>query len=114
MNLTTIKTAADMKLDGVNFDCEWRDKVLSAVTLTDKSGNLVRFVLESYSVRALVPAPVEKKTVHVVSGKVRVVGTEIREQFDEAHEASTRRYELERADVLDEVAVTTEEVLIPF
>lgn len=114
MNLKTIKNAGELKLDGVTFDCEFRDKTLAAVTLTDKSGNLVRFVLENYSVRALVPAAPEKKTVHVVSAKVRVVGTEIREQFDELYEATSRRSELEQADVCDEVKVATEEIEVPF
>lgn len=114
MNLKTIKNAADMKLDGVTFDCEFRDKVLSAVTMTDKSGNLVRFVLENYSVRALVPAPPEKKTVHVVSGKVRVIGTTIREEFEQPYEANSRRSELEQADVCEAITVTTEDVEIPF
>lgn len=114
MNLKSIKTAADMKLDGVTFDCEFRDKVLAAVTLTDASGNLVRFVLESYSVRALVKAQPEKKKVHVVSGTVKVVGSPVREVFDEAYEATSRRVELESADVIDNLAVNVEEVEIPF
>lgn len=114
MNLKTVKKATDMKLEGVSFECEFRDGSLAAVTLTDKSNNLVRFVLENYNVRALVPAPPAKKTVHVVSGKVRAVGTEIREEFDEAYEANSRRSELEQADVCESVAVAVEEVEIPF
>lgn len=114
MNLQSVKKASDLKLDGVTFDCEYRDKTLSAVTLTDKSGNLVRFVLENYSVRALVPAPPEKKTVHVVTAKVRSVNAPIREQFDEIHEANERRSELDRADVCEDIAVTQEEVEILF
>ena len=114
MNLKSIKNAGDLKLDGIAFDCEWRDKTLAAVTMTDKGGNLVRFVLENYSVRALVLAPPEKKTVHVVAGKVRGIGTEIREQFDEPYEANSRRNEIEQADVCESVVVTTEDVDIPF
>lgn len=114
MNLKTIKNASDMKLDGVTFECEFRDKTLAAVTCTDKSGNLVRFVLENYAVRALVLAPAEKKTVHVVTGTVKVLGSKVREEFEEPYQASDRRAELESADVLDEVAVTVEEVEIPF
>lgn len=114
MNWTSIKTAADMRLDGVTFDCEFRDKSLAAVTATDKNGNAIRFVLENYSVRALVPAAPEKKTVHVVKGTVRAIGTEIREEFDEPYAANSRRNEIEQAEVCDNVAVTTEEVEIPF
>jgi len=114
MNLKTVKSAADMKLDGVKVDCEFRDGSLAACTLTDASGNLVRFALENYCVKAYVPAPNPKKTVHVVTGKVRGIGTEIREQFDEPYEANSRRSEIEQADVCDAVAVTTEEVEIPF
>ena len=114
MNLRTIKSSADMKLDGINIDCEFRDKSLAAVTMTDKSGNLVRFVLENYAVKALVPAPPEKKTVHVVTGVVRGIGTEIREQFDESYEAQSRHVEIQQADVCDRVEVSVEEVEIPF
>ena len=103
-----------MKLDGVSFECEYRDKSLSAVTATDKAGNAIRFVLENYSVRAMVPAAPEKKTVHVVKGKVRALGTEIREEFEQPYEANSRRIEIEQADVCEDITVTTEEVDIPF
>lgn len=114
MNLTNVKKASDLKLDGIAFDCEFRDKSLAAVTLTDKSGNFVRFTVDSYNFKALVQAPPETKTVHVVSAKVRVLGTPIREEFDEAYEANSRRSELEQSDVCDDVAVKTEDVEISF
>lgn len=114
LNLVKVKKPADMQLDGITFDCEFRDKTLAAVTLTDASGRLVRFVLENYSVNAYVPAVAEKKKVHVVSGNVRVVGTPIRETFDEAFDAEQRRYELECASVVDGLAVGVEEVEVLF
>lgn len=114
MNLTRIKATADMKLNGISIDAEWRDKSLAAVTLKDESGNLLRLVLENYSVGAYIQAPPQRKTVHVVKGRVRGVGLEVREQFDEVYEANTRKNELDQADVLDELAVTSEEVEIPF
>lgn len=114
MNWSSIKKPADLKLDGVTFECEYRDKVLSAVTATDKSGNAIRFVQENYNFHAMIPAAPEKKTVHVVKGTVREIGTEIREEFDELYAANGRRSEIEQADVCKDVTVTTEEVVIPF
>ena len=114
MNWTNIKRPADLKLDGIAFDCEFRDKSLAAVTATDKHGNAIRLVLENYSVRALVPAPPEKKTVHVVTGQVRGIGTPIREEFDEPYAANSRRSEIEQADVAEDLTVTKEDVEIPF
>lgn len=115
MNLKTVKTVAEMKLEGISIEAEWRDKSLASVTFTDSKGNVLRIAKKDYSeMGAFVPAPPEKKTVHVVTGKVRVVGTEIREQFDEPYEANSRRSELEQADVLDNIAVTAEDIEIPF
>ena len=114
MNLTSVKTASDLKLDGITFDCEFRDKVITAVTLTDKSGNIARFTLDNYNFRALVPAQPEKKKVHVVTGTVRVVGTPIREEFDESYEANGRKSELDQSGVCDDAAVKVEELEIPF
>lgn len=110
MNLKRVKTTKDMHLSGIGIDAEWRDKTLAALTLTDSQGNLLRLVLENYAVGAFVQAPPEKKTVHVVSGIVRGIGVPVREEFDEAYEANSRRNELEQADVLDSVSVKTEEV----
>lgn len=115
MNLKTIRTTAEMKLDGIAIDAEWRDKSLTAVTFTDSKGNVLRIAKKDYSeMGAFVPAPPEKKTVHVVTGKVRVVGTEIREEFEQPYEATSRKSELEQADVLDNLAVSIEDVEIPF
>lgn len=115
MNLKSIKSSAELKLDGIGIECEFRDKQLSAVTFTDKSGTVVRVALNGYSqMQAYVPAPPEMKTVHVVSAKVRVIGTPIREEFEDTYAANSRRSELEQADVCDEIAVKTEDVEIPF
>ncbi len=115
MNLQSVKTTADMKLDGISIDAEWRDKSLFAVTLTDSKGNVLRIAKKDYSeMGAFIPAPPQKKTVHVVSGKVRAVGTDVREEFEQPYEANSRRSELEQADVLENIAVTVEEVEIPF
>ena len=114
MNLVSIKKTGDMRLDGVTIDAEWRDKSLAAVTLTDANGHVVRFALENYRVGAYIQAPPEKKTVHVVAGKVRGLGTEVREQFDDAYSANSRRSEIEQADVLEDLTVTTEDVEVPF
>ena len=114
MNLKSVKSSKDMKLDGITIDCEMRDGSLAVCTLTDVSGHMLRFALDNYSVKAYVLAPAPKKTVHVVSGKVRVVGTEIREEFDELHEANSRRSELEQSDVCEGVKVEPAEIEIPF
>lgn len=114
MNLQTVKNSKDLALDGVQIEAEWRDKELVAVTLTDASGHLLKIAKTDYAMRAFVIAPPEKKTVHVISGKVRGIGTEVREQFDDAYSANSRRSEIEQADVLESVEVKTEEVEIPF
>lgn len=115
MNLNSVKSTAEMKLDGIAIDAEWRDKSLYAVTLTDAKGNILRIAKKDYSeMGAFVPSPPQKKTVHVVTGKVRVIGTDVREEFEQPYEANSRRSELEQADVLNNIAVTVEEVDIPF
>ena len=114
MNLIALKSPKDLKLDGIAVDCEFHDGSLASCTLTDSKGQIVKFALDSYCLRAYVPAPPKKKTVHVVSGTVRVAGTPIREEFEEPYQATMRRSELEQADVCDSVAVAVEEVEIPF
>lgn len=114
MNLQTVRNSREMELLGIKIDAEWRDKELVAVTLTDTNGRMLKIAKTDYSMRAFTPAPPEKKTVHVVSGKVRGIGTEIREQFDDSYAANSRRSEIEQADVLEAVNVSTEEVEIPF
>lgn len=114
MKFKSVKRAVDLVLDGIGFDCEWRDGSLVAVSMMDAKGNVVRVAMDGYSMHAYVPAPPEKKTVHVVSGTVRVAGTQIREEFDEAHDARSRKSELEQADVCDSVTVAQEEIAIPF
>lgn len=114
MNFTAVKNAKDLQLAGVSIDSEWRDKELVSVTITDANGRVVKIAKQDYSLRAYVPAPPEKKTVHVVTGKVRGIGTEVREVFDHAYEANSRRGELEAIDVLVDAAVITEDVEIPF
>lgn len=114
MNLTRVRSTAELQLEGIVIDAEWRDKKLGAVTFTDKADRFVRLVLENYEVGAFVAAKPEKKTVHVVAGKVRGLGIDVREQFDELYEANARRSELEQTDVMDDVSVTREEVEIPF
>lgn len=114
MNLQSVKKPSDFKLNGIAFDCEYRDKQLAAVTLRDDDGHIVRFALENYSVKAYVPAPPEKKTVHVVSGTVRGIGTTIREEFDDELEATRRHNDIVRADVCADTTITTEEVEVPY
>jgi hypothetical protein len=110
----TVKSAGDMKLDGVAVDAEFRDKTLSAVTLTDTKGQAVRFVLENYAVKAMVPAPAEKKAVHVVTGAVPVLGTPVREECEDKFSADMRKHELESAGVIENAAIAVEEIEIPF
>lgn len=114
MNLKRVKATSEIKLDGITVEAEWRDKTLSAILLTDAKGNILRLAVENYTVGVFVAAPPEKKTVHVVSGKVRVLGTDVREEFDEPYEANSRKSELEQSDVCDSVTVTREEIDIPF
>lgn len=113
MNLVSIKKTGDMKLDGIAIDAEWRDKSLAALTLTDGSGNVIRIATENYQCRAYVQAPPEKKSMHVVTATVPVLGAQIREEYEEAYEATSRRGALEDGGFTN-VAVAVEEVDIPF
>ena len=114
MNWVSVKNTKEIVLAGISVDAEWRDKTLAAVTLTDVNGSAVRLVLENYAVRALVPAPAEKKQVHVVTGAVPTLGAPIREEFEDAYAATVRKHELEAAGVIDNAEVKVEEVEIPF
>ncbi len=62
----------------------------------------------------MVPAIPEKKSVHVVKGQVPTLGAPIREEFESAYEATTRRSELESAGVIENAAIGIEDVDIPF
>ncbi len=114
MNLVNVKKASDIVLDGISVDAEFRDGSLHAVTLTDQKGSLVRIALDSYALRALIPAPPEKKKVNVLTGKVAVLGTPIREEFDHQFQAESRRTELESAGIAEGIEIAAEEVLVPF
>lgn len=114
MRLQSIKNPSDLKLDGVTFACEYHDKTLKSVTAKDVAGNVVVFTVDTYTFKALVPAPPEKKRVNVVTARVREIGTPIREEFEESYEAIQRRSELERSGVCEDVALDTADVEIPF
>ncbi len=114
MNYQTIKSSADLKLDGITIEAEWRDKVLSALTLSDTKGGVIRVVIENYSVRALIPAKPEKKKMHIVTGNVKTLGTAVREEFQESYEATARRDELADSEVVENLSVAVEEIDVPF
>ena len=114
MNWMTVKNTKEIALEGIAIEAEWRDRTLAALTLTDAKGGAIRLVLENYAVKALVPAPAEKKQVHVVTGAVPTLGTPIREEFDDAYAATARKYDLEGAGVIENAAVKVEEIEIPF
>lgn len=115
MNWTSIKTPKDIVLDGIVAECEYRDKTLAAVTFTDQAGHQLRMVLENYSVRVLIPAKPETKTVHAVVGVVPMLNTPVREEFEDAYSASSRLIKLSHQGVIDDDAkVVIEEVEVPF
>jgi hypothetical protein len=114
MNLINVKKATDIKLDGVETKCEFHNGQLVSVELTDAKGQFVKFGKIEYSFGAWIPAPPEKKSVPVVSGKVKVVGTEIREAFEDYSEASQRERDLRYADVVEDLKLEEAEVEIPF
>lgn len=117
MNLKSVKKAESrvVKLEGVTVEWEWRDAELFGVTLTDAKGSVLKVARHSYSMEALVLAPVEKKTVYAVKGSIRLVNTPLREEFDNDYEAQSRARELSSADLLDGAAtVEKEDIEIPF
>lgn len=72
MNLKSVKAAEakGVKLDGISMEWEWRDGSLYQLTLTDAKGQVLRVAMNSYSMQALIVAPVEKKTVFAVKGTI--------------------------------------------
>lgn len=113
LQLKTVRTQADIVLDGVKVDIEKHDNAFQRVTLTDSKGNMVVIAHVGYQMNILVPKT-EKKTVHVLAGTVPTLGAPIREEFENQFDADERKNKLERDGVIENAAIAIEEVDIPF
>lgn len=94
MNLITIKSLDQAKLDGINITWEKHDSSVRAVTFTDKAGNSVTVANPgSYAshVNILVPEPPKMEDRYVLHGTV--AGIEIKKAFESEHEAESARRE---------------------
>ena len=68
MKWKTLKTATEVKLDGIKTEIEWVNGQIYSVLLTDKSGNKLSVRYASYSFDVSVPAPKETEKKYVLSG----------------------------------------------
>lgn len=94
MKFKSVKKASELKLDGVDFQIELLDKQLNSVTLTDKSGNVVKFSKHGYSdFAAFVPQPPEMVKKFELRYTLALIGDKT-ELFDEKYEAESRGREL--------------------
>lgn len=107
MNLKTIKTANEIKLAGYYVEAETVNDSLNAIVIRDEDGALVaKFCNESYSFRALVPAPPKMVKRHNVSGNIH--GITVNEVYSDVYEANRRASVLN--DSGGEVAVNEIEI----
>lgn len=113
-NLATVKRTEQMKLDGIIVDAEWRDGSLFAVTLTDKSGALLKIAKSNYGdMSAYTLAPPKKVKQFVVTGEFGSGAAKTApESFDDKFEADNRASELRIIGA--DVNIAEAEVEVPF
>lgn len=92
MNLVSVKSVSEIKLSGVKIALTLEDKSIVSMNIMDAAGNLV--VVKSIGaygngIKVLIPAPPEKATRWVVTGKLLGL-TQIDEAFEDHHDALER------------------------
>lgn len=110
MKFKAVKSADEIKLDGVTIELDKTGDTINGLTITDAKGRLLRIAKRNWSDIALeVPAPPETIKMHIVSGDL--LGLPVREQFAESYEATNRASAIRAAG--GEVTVTLEDVVKP-
>ena len=85
MKWVSIKSASDVKLEGIKVDIEQVNNSLSAVIFTDAKGHTCKIVLQSYSMLFVMPEPPKLEDRWLVAGKYD--GDEMRKLFDDEYTA---------------------------
>jgi hypothetical protein len=99
VRFATVKTANDVKLNGVTVEFEKHDSNLDSVTLTDAAGNVFKIAKTSYSdIGAFIPAPPKMVKKYFVTGEFKGV-TKLADEgpFDGEYEATCRKNEIQKA-----------------
>lgn len=93
MRYENAKTAAAVKLKGVNVEFEMIDTTLKAVIIRDAADNICRITIENYNVlNCLVPAGPKLEKRHVLHGTTPM--GKFREAFGSKYEAEERKREV--------------------
>jgi hypothetical protein len=93
MDYAKIQQVSDIKLDGIRFDVERRDGAITAVTLFDDQGHIVRIVSGNYeALSVLVPAKARTVVAHFVVGSKN--GDSIEKRFTDSYAAGVERESL--------------------
>lgn len=110
MNWETVKTNKDAALDGISIEIDKSESSITAITFTDKSGGTLRVRMDSYTMRAEIPAKPKTEKKWALKGKFK--GLPVDEKFDTAYQAEARRDDLDYGN--KELVVEEVEVEIPF
>ena len=97
--LRNVKEAQDIQLDGISVELDIVGSILKQVTLTDGSGNLVKFGIENYALWCVVEEEPELKTRYCVS--CTWCGVDVTDYFNDHAQAQHRKSELENAGGVD-------------
>lgn len=111
-NFVSIKSASEIKLEGVTVTLDKVNDCLKGVYIADGSGGMCRIVLDSYSLSAQIPAPPKKEKRYVLRGTIDGIGR-IDRQFEQQWDADQAKRDIEgklRGD--SDLTVTQEEVEI--
>jgi len=88
MNLISVKTAADIKLNGVGIEFEKNDSAIVGVKITGTDGNFIVIkATNSYSasIAVMIKEPPKMEDKFLLSGTF--AGVSIKQTFEDRHEA---------------------------
>ena len=107
MNWITAKEN-QILFDGASIVMDRTDDSVSAVTLTDANGNMLRLRYTGYSIALEIPAPPKMVKKYQIVGTV--LGLAVTEYFDQKYEADNRLGEITGSLAEDSASLSIKEI----